>query len=82
MERRSLVGRRYEDHLKNNIVIELSQDELLWRMILSDPRYNPLIERRQGPRRKTEAPDRNPLNMLVPEGAFTFIRELPTKDKG
>ncbi len=76
MEKRSLVGRRYEDYLRNDIHIELTTDELLWRMVLNDPRYNALVERREGPRRKDDDGQQSPMTALNPEGAFLFIQEL------
>lgn len=76
MERRRLVGRRYEDYLRNNIVIELTPDEVVWRTVLCDPRYNPLMERRKTVRRKTDLPQEKPFMLLKPECSFTFMEDF------
>lgn len=52
-ERRLWVGRRFEDLLLNGILIELSPAERGWRLLVNDPRYRPLIDRR-GPARRDE----------------------------
>lgn len=75
MERRILVGRRYEDYLKNKIVFELTGEELLWQMIYSDPRYSPIIERRETVRRKSDAPLREPFTLLQSESSFALTEE-------
>ncbi len=54
MDRRGLVGRRYEDFLRHGINIDLTPEEYAWRCIVADPRYSPLLERRQKPRRIAE----------------------------
>ncbi|NIW97199.1 MAG: hypothetical protein GWN13_02930 [Phycisphaerae bacterium] len=78
MERRKLVGRRYEDYLLNNIVLELSPEERAWRMAISDPRYNPLLERRSGPRRKQDRPISRFFSLFRAECNFLFM-ETPFK---
>jgi hypothetical protein len=74
MERRRLVGRRYEDYLRNKIVIELTAEELLWRMVLRDFRYNSLIERRKGFRRKTDKRAEKSFVAMKPGSSFMFMR--------
>lgn len=56
MERRRLFGRRYEDYVRNNVSLELTPEEVSWRIILGDPRYRDLINRRRGLRRRSEKP--------------------------
>lgn len=56
MEKRRLVGRRYEDYLRNGIHIELSREEHLFRMFLADPRYSSQLDRRQHIRRESDRP--------------------------
>jgi len=75
MERRRLVGRRYEDYYRNKIFIELTPEELLWRMLLSDPRYNSLIERRKGFRRKSDLEFPKPLDGMQSGSSFVFMGE-------
>lgn len=72
MERRNLVGRRYVDYLKNNIVIELTGEELLWQIIYSDPRYNPIVERRKSVRRKSDNLSKTPFSILNSESSFAL----------
>lgn len=55
MERRKWVGRRYEDHIRNDIMIKLTEEENAWRMALGDPRYHQLIERRREIRRTADS---------------------------
>lgn len=55
MERRGLVGRRYEDFLRNQIHFDLTPEEYAWRWGVADPRYAPQLERRKRSRRLTEA---------------------------
>jgi hypothetical protein len=76
MERRRLVGRRYEDYLRNKIVIKLTAEELLWRMVFRDPRYNSLIERRTTCRRKTDKPGGKSLTAMKPVSSFMFMWDL------
>ena len=75
MERRILVGRRYEDYLKNDIFIVLTGEELLWQIIYSDPRYNPIIERRKNVRRKSDAPLTKPFTFLQSETGLALTEE-------
>lgn len=75
MERRRLVGRRYEDYYRNKIFIELTPEELLWRMLLSDPRYNSLIERRKGFRRKSDQEFPRPLDGMQSGCSFLFMKD-------
>ena len=76
MDQRRLVGRRYEDYLRNKIVIELTVEELLWRRVLCDPRYNSLIERRKSPRRKNDRQLEKPSWTMKAGGSFMFMSEF------
>lgn len=75
MERRRLVGRRYEDYFRNKIFIELTPEELLWRMLFSDSRYNSLIERRKGFRRKSDQEFPTPTEGMQPGSSFLFMKD-------
>lgn len=76
MERRRLVGRRYEDYLKNNIIINLTAIEHAWRMILLDPRYNTLVERRKTVKRKSDIILFTPLNIFQPECSIMLLQHF------
>lgn len=76
MEHRRLVGRRYEDYLRNNIVIELTPDEIVWRTVLCDPRYSSLMDRRKTVRRKGDLPREKPFVLLMPGCSFTFMEDF------
>jgi hypothetical protein len=67
MPKRYLVGRRYEDFLKNGIQLNLSGDEQLWRAMYADPRISPLIERRRVVRRKEDLPPNDGVKFYIPE---------------
>ncbi|NOX36726.1 MAG: hypothetical protein GXO78_04235 [Calditrichaeota bacterium] len=74
-DRRRLVGRRYEDYLRNDIVIELSPEEKTWRMIFQDPRYQSMLDRRRKVRR---IHDRLPLpaeSSFTPHTSFFLLEE-------
>lgn len=77
-EKRVLVGRRYEDYLRNGIYIELTPEESLWMMAYNDPRYKVILDRRKISRRESELnqPDphvffHNALSLLI----SSFITE-------
>ncbi|MCB0264094.1 MAG: hypothetical protein R3C41_05610 [Calditrichia bacterium] len=72
MENRNLVGRRYEDFLRHDIVINLTDEERLWRAIYADPRFNSLVERRTTIRRKTDIPEDNSTPLFHAESSFVF----------
>ncbi|RMF60526.1 MAG: hypothetical protein D6748_03875 [Calditrichaeota bacterium] len=76
MERRHLVGRRYEDYLRNNIIIQLSAEEHAWRMIILDPRYHPLLERRHHIRRQSDTFIATPLDIFLPDSSFTLLNHF------
>lgn len=76
MERRRLVGRRYEDYLKNDIIIELTAEEHIWRMVILDPRYNALIDRRRNVRRKTDTFLSGQLTIFQPDCSFMLIEHF------
>jgi len=75
MDRRNLVGRRYEDFINNNIHIELTVEEKRWVSLFADPRYFSLIDRRKTARRKVEADARQPFNILNSECSFMWIED-------
>jgi hypothetical protein len=70
MPERYLVGRRYEDFLKNGIQLNLTGDEQLWRAMYADPRISPMIERRKVIRRKEDLPPAIGVKFYVPECSF------------
>lgn len=75
-ERRQLVGRRYEDFLRNGILIELSPEEHLWRMVFADPRYNSLLDRRKASRRGEERPEEVRFTFFRPTAALNYLTRL------
>ncbi|RMH77520.1 MAG: hypothetical protein D6681_20880 [Calditrichaeota bacterium] len=75
MERRRLVGRRYEDYVRNNIIIELTPEEISWKMIIADPRYQPLLDRRRHIRRKSDLPLTRPVTLYTPGCSFFFMTD-------
>lgn len=76
MERRRLVGRRFGDFIRNKIKIELSPEEHLIRMLFSDLRYNPLVERRRHVRREAEHPDNIFFVLFQQETSFSYFEIL------
>ena len=60
-------------------LIELSAEECLWRMVLQDPRYNNLFERRKDVRRKGDQ-SVNPGADFAFSGNFKFVERLLTDD--
>ncbi len=53
-DQRKLVGRRYEDFIKNDISLELTLEEKIWRNTITDMRYQSLMDRRTMVRRETD----------------------------
>jgi len=76
MERRKLIGRRYEDFLRGGISIDLSPEESLVRMVIQDPRYNPLLERRRGPRRMSDQLPLSFPSIFDSQNNFQYIPEI------
>ena len=74
--RRHLIGRRYEDYLRNGIVIQLSPDERTWRMAFQDPRYGRLLDRRRHFRRVADKPRPIRLSVLNPQSNILLLSEL------
>ncbi|GAB4369396.1 MAG: hypothetical protein Kow0042_11090 [Calditrichia bacterium] len=50
--RRKLVGRRFSDFLRHGIYLELTRSEKIWHNLITDFRYQYLLDRRNRPRRK------------------------------
>ncbi|MFQ5585167.1 MAG: hypothetical protein ACE5GL_12095 [Calditrichia bacterium] len=77
-EKRVLVGRRYEDYLRNGIYIELTPEESLWMMAYNDPRYGVILDRRKMSRRQSE-PDEQDQHIIFHNASsllvFSFITE-------
>ncbi len=76
MEQRRLVGRRYEDYIKNEITLELTPEEHCWRMIIHDPRYNQLMERRDAARRTGDLSAEKAINIFEPGSSFVVMRDI------
>ncbi len=74
--RRRLIGRRYEDYLRNGIVIQLSPEERTWRMAFQDPRYGRLLDRRSHFRRAADKPRPIRLSVLTPQSNIVLLAEL------
>ncbi len=74
--RRHLIGRRYEDYLRNGIVIQLSPEEHTWRMAFQDPRYGRLLDRRHHFRRAADKPRPIRLSVLNPQCNILLLIEL------
>ncbi len=75
-EKRHLIGRRYEDYLRNNIHIELSPEERTWRMAFNDPRYGRLLDRRRRYRRAADRPRPFKLSVLNPQNNILPLAEV------
>ncbi len=73
MERRGLVGRRYEDFINNNIHFELTEEEKRWVSLFTDQRYSSLIDRRKTARRKVDAEAKPAINFLKSECSLMWI---------
>ncbi|MEL6820808.1 MAG: hypothetical protein AAFP70_03530 [Calditrichota bacterium] len=80
-ERRNLVGRRYEDYINNDIKINLASEEHSWRLVITDPRYKSLLNRRKNPRRTAERPPRHYYSLFKPNCSFMFMRD-PFDEEG
>lgn len=65
MEKRNLVGRRYEDFLKNGIYIQLTIEERLWQALFADPRFQALLEQRKTARRKSDETKGEPIRIFL-----------------
>jgi|GEM_PF-2916045 len=74
-ERRNLVGRRYEDYINNDIQINLASEEHSWRLVITDPRYKSLLNRRKQNRRTNERPPRIYYSLCKPNCSFVFMRD-------
>jgi hypothetical protein len=72
MEKRNLVGRRYDDYLRNGIDLNLSQDEKILRIVFADLRYNTLLNRRKNVRRLSERTETAGLNIFSSQSSFMF----------
>ena len=78
-DRRRLVGRRYEDYLRNDIVIELSAEEKTWRIVFLDPRYQSLLNRRRKVRRFQDRLPIPPDTGFIPHTSF-FLMEVDNEE--
>ncbi|MGH1362569.1 MAG: hypothetical protein ACRBF0_03370 [Calditrichia bacterium] len=74
-DRRHLVGRRYEDYLNNDIVINLASEEHSWRLIITDPRYKSLLNRRKEARRIQERPKGHYYSLFRSISSFLFMHD-------
>ncbi|RMG60848.1 MAG: hypothetical protein D6715_14600 [Calditrichaeota bacterium] len=75
---RRLVGRRYEDFLRNGIGLELSPEEQVWRALFSDPRYQASLDRRRRIRRRDEQPAQGPQALFRSQTAA--LLDIPIQD--
>jgi hypothetical protein len=75
-EHRVLVGRRFEDYLRNGIIIKLTPEEDLWRMIFTDPRYKIILERRKKSRRNSDLPEKKDFNFFKSYTSFVYTTIL------
>ncbi len=75
MEKRNLVGRRYEDFLKNGIYIQLTGEERLWQALFADPRFHALIERRKSARRKSDETAGVPIEIFQGQSSVFWMAE-------
>jgi len=73
MEKRNLVGRRYDDYLRNGIDINLSRDEKILRLVFADPRYCTLLDRRKYVRRSSERIEPAEFNFFSSQSSFMFM---------
>ena len=73
LEKRRLVGRRYEDYIRNDIHINLTPEERTWRMLISDIRYHSLVERRRGARRAGDRPLQRQYDICKPGCSFILL---------
>ncbi len=80
-DQRRLIGRRYEDYLRNHIVIQLSPEERTWRIAFRDPRYGRLLDRRHHFRRATDQPAPLRLSVLNPQNNIMLLMELQSDDE-
>jgi len=72
--RRILVGRRFEDFIRNGIFFEQSFSEQLWHDTITDLRYQSLIDRRKKRRRASEQ-DQHYYEDVFSLTTITFIKE-------
>ena len=75
-EQRALVGRRFEDYLRNGIMIKLTPEEDLWRMIFTDPRYSVILERRKKVRRDSDLLKTEDYNFFKSYSSFVYSNLL------
>ncbi len=76
IKQRRLVGRRFEDYLRNGIHIELTPEERLFRMYFSDPRYASQLDRRRFVRRAADAPPELAPDFFQPACAICHLHRI------
>jgi hypothetical protein len=76
IEKRKLVGRRYEDFLQNNIFLELPLEEYIWKNLVTDYRYQPALDRRKQIRRKSDNQTNQANMVFMPTSVCLHCDEL------
>ncbi|HFE64028.1 hypothetical protein B1H10_06315 [candidate division KSB1 bacterium 4484_188] len=79
--KRRLVGRRFEDFIRNGILFNLSPAEKVWQDVVTDSRYQPLLDRRTDIRRKTDEKPSSEDQVFKPTTSAFYLSEFLKKGK-
>ncbi len=74
--KRKLVGRRFDDFLQHDILLELSTAEKIWHNLITDIRYQSILDRRRLIRRQEEVPNRSGDEIFRPLAALYYYPDI------